>query len=528
MGAKVLISDALSKTAVAILQDHGLDVTFDPTLGKDPERLASVIGDYDAIAIRSATKMTAEMIEKAGRLKVIGRAGIGVDNVDISAASAKGVIVMNTPFGNSTTTAEHAIAMMFALARQIPAANCSTKAGKWEKSRFMGVEVTGKTLGIVGCGNIGSIVAARAQGLQMKVVAFDPFLKAERAVEIGVEKVELDDLLRRSDFISLHTPLNDKTKNLIDAEALAKTRPGVGIINCARGGLIDELALAEALDAGHVAGAALDVFAVEPAHENPLFGHEAVICTPHLGASTREAQENVALQVAEQIADFLVTGAVTNALNSPSVDAHEAPRLKPFVDLANNLGLFAGQILENGITGLRIEYEGEVAAMNTDALTAAIVAGTLRPVMPEVNVVSAPIVAKDHGIAIEQVRRDRQGTYDSYIRLTVEAGDQSRSVAGTVFSDGRPRIIQVKGINLESEFRPHMLFIRNEDKPGFVGRLGALLGDFEINIASFALGRRAPEDQAVALVEVDQDVEDSVLSQILMLPSVIQANRMAF
>ena len=335
---KVLITDALSDAAVQIFRDRGIEVDFQPGLGKDKEALAAIIGQYDGLAIRSATKVTDKLLAQATRLKVIGRAGIGVDNVDIAAATARGVVVMNTPFGNSITTAEHAIALMFALARQLPEADASTQAGKWEKNRFMGVELTAKTLGVVGCGNIGAVVADRAIGLKLKVIAYDPFLTPERAFEIGVEKVELDELLARADIITLHVPLTDKTRNLLSEENLAKTKRGVRIVNCARGGLVDEIALRAALDSGHVAGAALDVFVTEPAIENPLFGHPNVICTPHLGAATSEAQENVALQIAEQMADYLLSGAITNAINFPSISAEEAPRLKPFVALCEKLG----------------------------------------------------------------------------------------------------------------------------------------------------------------------------------------------
>src|SRR6185369_1708846 len=318
---KVLISDALSPAAVQIFRDRGIEVDFQPALGKDKEKLAAAVGNFDGLAVRSATKVTSKVLEQARNLKVIGRAGIGVDNVDIPAATARGIIVMNTPFGNSITTAEHAISLMLALARQIPEADASTRAGKWEKNKFMGVEIFGKTLGVIGCGNIGSIVADRAIGLKMKVVAYDPFLSAERAVELGVEKVELDDLLRRADFISLHTPLTDKTRNIIDAAALRKAKKGVRIVNCARGGLVDERAIAQALKTGHVAGAAFDVFEVEPAKDSPLFGLANVICTPHLGAATSEAQENVALQVAEQMADYLLKGAIAYAVNFPTITA---------------------------------------------------------------------------------------------------------------------------------------------------------------------------------------------------------------
>src|SRR5918998_1826457 len=372
---RVLISDALSPAAVQIFNDRGIDVDFQPDLGKDKDKLAAVIGDYDGLAIRSATKVTAKILERATNLKVIGRAGIGVDNVDIPAATARGIVVMNTPFGNSITTAEHAIALMFALARELPAADASTQAGKWEKNRFMGVELTSKTLGLIGAGNIGSIVAGRAFGLRMKVIAYDPFLTAERAMDLGVEKVELDELLARADFITLHTPLTEKTKNIIDAGAMARMKKGVRIINCARGGLVDEAALRKALDSGQVAGAAFDVFTEEPAKNNPLFNHPNVVCTPHLGAATAEAQENVALQVAEQMSDYLLRGAIANAVNFPSITAEEAPKLRPFIDLAEKLGSFAGQLTETGITKVQISYEGAVAHMKTRALTSAALAG---------------------------------------------------------------------------------------------------------------------------------------------------------
>ena len=450
--------------------------------------------------------MTEKVIAAAENLKVIGRAGIGVDNIDVTSASGKGIIVMNTPFGNSITTAEHAISLMLALARQIPAADRSTQQGLWEKSRFMGVEIYSKTLGIIGCGNIGSIVAERAIGLRMRVIAFDPFLSEERAIELGVEKVDLEGLLRRADFISLHTPLTDKTRDIIDANALSMTKPGVRLINCARGGLVVEEALKAALEAGHVAGAAVDVYAAEPAKENILFGMDGVICTPHLGAATEEAQENVAIQVAEQMSDYLLTGAVTNALNMPSISAEEAPRLKPFVALAEQLGSFAGQLTESGITGVVIEYAGQVSEMNKGALTSAMLAGLFRPMLAEVNMVSAPVIARDRGIAIDQITRDARGAYETYMRLTVKTERQERSVAGTVFADGKPRIIQVKGINMEAELGAHMLYITNADKPGFIGALGTTLGDAGVNIATFHLGRQTEGGDAIALVEIDEAI----------------------
>ncbi len=528
MAPRVLISDKLSQTAVQIFKDRGLEVDFLPDLGKDKDALLAAIKDYDGLAIRSATKVTGKIIAAAENLKVIGRAGIGVDNVDIPAASNRGIIVMNTPFGNTVTTAEHAIAMMLSVARQIPMANESTQAGKWEKSRFMGVEVFNKTLGLIGCGNIGTIVANRALGLKMKVIAFDPFLSPERALELGVEKVDFDELLARIDFLSLHTPLTDKTRNIIDAKALDAMKKGVRIINCARGGLVDEVALKAALEAGHVAGAALDVFEVEPAKENALFGMDNVVCTPHLGAATSEAQENVALQVAEQMADYLMLGGVSNALNMPSITAEEAPKLKPFIKLVEQLGGFAGQLTNSSLTEVTIEYCGEVANMNISALTSALLAGLMKPLLGEVNMVSAPVMAKERGIKVDEVRQTKRGVYENYIRLIVKSETQTRSVAGTVFSDGKPRIIQIKGINMEAELGQHMLYVSNEDKPGFIGALGVALGDAGLNIATFNLGRQAEGDDAIALVEIDGGVSPEVLTTLENLPHVRQAKALNF
>ena len=523
---KVLIADKMSPRAAEIFKERGVEV--DVITGLERDELIKIIDQYDGLAVRSLTKATPPVLEAATNMKVIGRAGIGVDNIDLPTATAKGIVVMNTPFGNSITTAEHAIAMMFALARDIPEANASTHAGKWEKSRFMGVELTGKTLGVIGCGNIGSIAASRGVGLKMKVIAFDPFLTPERALEIGVEKVELDEVLKRADFITLHTPLTDKTRNIINAEALAKCKKGVRIINCARGGLIDEKTLKEALESGQVGGVALDVFEEEPAKENPLFGMENVICTPHLGASTAEAQENVALQVAEQMADFLMTGAVNNAINMPSISAEDAPRLRPYVALAEQLGMFAGQLTESAIEGVEIEYVGEVSELNVAPLTSAIVAGLLRPLLSDVNMVSAPAMAKERGISVSEVKRDSKGAFDSYIRLSLKTERQQRSVAGTVFSDGKPRIIQVKGININAELAPRVLYITNTDAPGFIGSLGTVLGAHGINIASFQLGREKPGGDAVSLVNIDNEASKDVLKEIEELKQVMQVKQLFF
>nr|WP_319248606.1 phosphoglycerate dehydrogenase [uncultured Celeribacter sp.] len=507
MAPKVLVSDKLSETAVQIFRDRGIEVDFMPELGKDKEKLAEVIGKYDGLAIRSATKVTPALLEHADNLKVVGRAGIGTDNVDKEAASKKGVIVMNTPFGNMITTAEHAIAMMFAVARQIPEASASTHAGKWEKSKFMGVELTAKTLGVIGAGNIGGIVCNRALGLKMKVVAYDPFLSEERAAEIGVEKVELDELLKRADFITLHVPLTDSTRNILSKENLEKTKKGVRIINCARGGLVDEVALAELLKSGHVAGAAFDVFAEEPAKENPLFNLPNVVCTPHLGASTTEAQENVALQVAEQMSNYLLDGAVENALNMPSMTAEEAKVMGPWVQLAEGLGSFIGQVTEEAIETINITFDGVAADMNLKALEAAVIAGIMQAVNPDVNMVSAPLIAKDRGIQISKTTQDASGAFDGFIKLDIQTVEKYRTIAGTVFSDGKPRFIQIKGITIDSEMGEHMLYTTNKDVPGVLGKLGTLLAEHDENIANFTLGRAEEGGDAIAMTFLDTPIK---------------------
>ena len=504
---KILIADELSPRALDIFRSRGLEV--DVNVGLKKPELLKVIAAYDGLAVRSATKADKDVIAAARNLKVIGRAGIGVDNIDIPAATARGIVVMNTPFGNSITTAEHAIALLFAAARQIGAADVSTQAGKWEKNRFMGVELYAKTLGLIGCGNIGALVAERALALKMKVIAYDPFLSVERAVKIGVEKVELEDLLARSDVISLHTPLTDKTRNILSAEAISKTRKGVIIVNAARGGLVDEAALRAALESGQVAAAGFDVFITEPAKENVLFGAPNFVATPHLGASTNEAQENVALQVAEQMSDFLLSGAVTNALNMASITAEEAPRLKPFSALIEKLGSFAGQVADDGLEAVEIEYEGEVAHLNTRPLTAIALASLMRPLMPDVNMVSAPDVLRQKGTPLTESKRETSPIYGSLIRIRVLTGGSWRTLAGVV-NAGTAKIVEVKGMPLEADFHPVMLFINNQDKPGFIGALGTMLGEANINIATFHLGRQSEGRDAIAIVGVDQVVPEGV------------------
>jgi D-3-phosphoglycerate dehydrogenase len=523
---KVLISDKMSPRATEIFKARGIEV--DVTTGMSPEELIAAIPAYDGLAIRSATKVTPAVLEAAKSLKVIGRAGIGVDNVDLPAATARGIVVMNTPFGNSITTAEHAVALMFALARQLPEADRSTQAGKWEKSRFMGVELTGKTLGIIGCGNIGAIVAERGIGLKMKVIAFDPFLAPERARELGVAKVELDELLRRADFITLHTPLTDATRHMIDAATIAKMKPGVRIINCARGGLVVEADLKAAIKSGHVAGAALDVFEDEPAKQNALFGAENFVATPHLGASTEEAQENVAVQVAEQIADFLLEGAVVNAINMPSMSADEAAKLAPYMKLAHLLGSFAGQLTESGLLKVAIEYQGEAANLNNTPMTATLLEGLLSPVLETVNMVNAPVIARERDVEVTEIKHAKAVDYQTRIKLTVTTEKRVRSVCGTLFGGDKPRIIDIEGIELEAELSPHMLFTRNDDLPGLIGALGSILGEAGLNIATFNLGRDKPGGIAIALIAADDEIDEEVLKKVTALPHITQAKVLRF
>jgi D-3-phosphoglycerate dehydrogenase len=523
---KVLISDKMSAQAEQIFIARGVDVTVKTDL--KPEELKAIIANYDGLAIRSSTKVTADILQGATNLKVIGRAGIGVDNVDVPAATQTGVVVMNTPFGNSITTAEHTIAMMMALARQIPSANASTHAGKWEKTKYMGQELFGKTLGVIGCGNIGAIVADRAIGLKMKVIGFDPFLSAERAVELGIEKVELEDLFKRADFITLHTPMTEGTKGIINAAAMAKMKKGVRLINCARGGLIVEADLKTALDSGHVAGAALDVFEEEPAKSNPLFGHENVVCTPHLGASTVEAQENVALQVAEQMADYLLQGAVANAVNMPSVSAEDAPKLKPYMKLAEQIGSLAGQLATADVSEIQVEYEGLVAAINTKPLTALVLSGFLKPSMEGVNIVSAPARARERGIAIAETKREKAKDYQTLIRVTVTGTAGKNTVEGTLFGGEHPRIVHIDGVPVETAVSPHMIFIQNLDQPGLIGAVGTILGDNKINIADFNLGRIPGQGKAIALISTDEPVSEAITDALSKLKQVERVKILKF
>ena len=523
---RVLIADEVSEIAVQAFAERGIEVSVQP--GLTPGALADIIGDYEGLVVRSSTKVTAELVERAARLKVVGRAGTGVDNVDMDAATKRGIVVMNTPHGNSVTAAEHTIAMMCALARRIPQADRSTRKGSWERGRFMGVELRDKTLGVVGCGTIGAIVATLAQGLRMRVIAFDPYLAPERAASLGVTLATMDELLREADVITLHVPLTDETRGIIDTDALAKTRPGVRIVNCARGGLVVERDLKSAIESGHVAGAALDVFEEEPARENALFTLDEVIATPHLGASTVEAQENVALQIAQQMAQYLLTDTVVNAVNAPSVSPEEMAKLGPYLTLAEQIGSFAGQIAEGRIRGVTVTYEGQASALDSRLLTAAALQGLLAPRLDNINIVNAPFIARERGIAVREVKSATTADYQTLMRVEVLSQDEPQAVAGTLIGRGGRRIVEVEGIEVEAELGPHMLYFTNEDRPGLIGGVATILGEAGINIATFNLGRREPGGDAIGLIGVDSVVPDDVVDKLRARAAVIDLKRLNF
>jgi D-3-phosphoglycerate dehydrogenase len=517
---KVLVSDNISPKGVAILKKAGLEV--DVKTGMKPEELKACIGEYHGLVIRSATKVTAEIIDAAVNLRVIGRAGSGLDNVDKAAASKKGIVVMNTPGGNTITTAEHSVAMLFSVARLIPQATASMKAGKWEKKKFMGVELFNKTLGILGLGNIGSQVAKRAQGLEMNVIAYDPFLSEEKAKTLGIRKVSLDDLFTLSDFITVHTPLTPETKGVVNAETIAKMKDGVRIINCARGGIINEQDLYEALKIGKVAGAALDVFEKEPPTDNPLLTLDSVICTPHLGASTEEAQENVALAVAEQIVDYLVNGTIRNAVNFPSIPADQVPRLQPYISLAEKLGSFSSQIFEGGVTEITVEYRGDAAEINAAPVTIAAIKGFLSPILLEtVNFVNAPFIARERGIEVKETKTRDSGDYQSIIGLRIKSRDRESYVAGTLFSKKDPRIILIDDYKVEIVPEGELLLMYNNDKPGVIGNIGTLLGENRINIARMHFGRETAGGKAISVVSIDSTPTPEIMQKIRALPNIL-------
>ena len=524
--SEVLISDKISETALEVFKKNNVKVDYKP--GIEHSDLINIISKYQGLAIRSATKVTSDLLEKASNLKVIGRAGIGTDNIDKTLATQKGIIVMNTPFGNAVTTAEHTIAMIMSLVRFIPLADQSTRQGKWEKSKFNGIEVTNKTLGLIGCGNIGSIVAERAIGLKMKVIAYDPFLNSKKAEEIGVEKVDLDKILNKSDIISLHTPLTEETKNIISADAINKMKKGVRIVNCARGGLVDEHACRAGLDSGHIAGAAFDVFTEEPAINNILFDAPNFIATPHLGASTKEAQENVAIQIAEQISDYLKSGAVINALNYPNLSSEDARTLKPYLNLSYLLGSFLGQVTVDEIREIKLELEGKASSLNTEPILANLIAGVLEQTSESVNAVNSREVALNRGINFSTTKHERRCDYETLLTITLKHQFGTRSISGTLIGGYMPRIVNIQGIPIESDFPRHALYLRNYDKPGFIGDLGNTLGEKGVNIASFHLGRREKGGEAIALIETDEEISDGILKDVKNLPQVLRVNSVNF
>lgn len=520
---KILVSDKLAPEGLEILKKApGVSVEY--KTGMKPEELKAMIGDYDALIVRSATKATREIIEAGKNLRAIGRAGIGVDNVDVETATKRGIVVMNTPGGNAVTTAEHTISLLMALARKIPQAYVSLKEKKWEKGKFEGVEVMGKTLGVIGLGNIGRIVADRALGLKMKVIGYDPFVTPEMARSLGVEWVNLDELFRRSDFITIHTPKTEETKGLIRAESIAKMKDGVRIINCARGGIVVEKDLIEAIKSKKVAGAALDVFEKEPPEFGELFDMPEIIFTPHLGASTGEALVNVSVAIARQMIDYLLYGVITNAVNFPSVSKEVLEQLSPYLNLAERMGRLAGQLLST-LRGLEIEYRGEVANLNTKPITHSLLKGILESFTDEpVNYVSAPALAKARGISVKESSNSESGDFSSLIKLKIQ--DQSpelAEIAGTLFGKTDPRIVLIGGIHLEAIPSGYVLVVRNVDKPGVIGNIGSLLGRYQINIGQFQLGRKGGE--AVCMVNVDSPIPESALEEIRRLPNIISARQ---
>jgi len=525
MTYRILVSDTLSEAGLSILRSaNDVEVVYKPGL-KEAE-LAATIPGFHALVIRSGSKVTAKVIEAATDLKVIGRAGIGVDNVDVPAASHRGIVVMNTPTGNAVTTAEHAIALLFAIARKIPQATASMRAGKWEKNKFQGRELAGKTLGLIGLGNIGRIVADRALGLRMKVIAYDPMVTSERAAELGVELVSLDELWSRADAITVHTPLTNETRGLVNDAVIAKMKKGVLLVNCARGGIYDEAALLRGLESGQLGGVALDVFVEEPPGLIPLLERDDVICTPHLGASTEEAQERVALQVAEQVVAYLQTGTITNAVNVPSVSKEVAPRLKPYVELARRLGSFLAQVEKKAPRSIEVACTGEPAELGVTSIASAAVSGVLsRYLATNVNEVSAPHVAKDRGITIRQLKTTNgSGGFRALVSLRIEAADgQVARVDGTLAADGGARLVRWGDYELDAHLGGATLVILNEDRPGVIGAVGTVLGKAGINVSRMQVGLSPGSKRAASLWSLDSSLPPEVLEEIRQLPNVATA-----
>lgn len=524
---KVLVSDNLSELGVKIFREaEGIEV--DVKVGLSPEELKGIIGEYHGLAVRGATKVTADIISVAGSLKVIGRAGTGLDNVDIPAASKRGIVVMNTPGGNTVTTAEHTLSMMMALARNIPQACGSMKEGKWEKKKFSGTEILNKTLGIVGLGKIGTVVADRAVGLGMHVIAYDPYLSEEQAKAMGIRLGVLDELFKEADFITLHVPLTDETRGLINKQNIAKMKDGVRIVNCSRGPVVNEEDLADAIQSGKVAGAAIDVFSVEPPGQTRLVALPAVICTPHLGASTKEAQDNVAVAVAEQIRDYLLDGTIRNAVNAPAVSGEALETLRPYLDLAQRLGLFVGQAIRTGITRVEAQYSGDVLGLDLKPITTAFLTGMLTPIMKEdVNQVNAPMVAQERGIVLSETRVSRAEDFLSLLRFNVGTEKGEQIVEGTLFGKSEPRMVRYGPFRGEFDLSGELILIRGKDRPGLIGRVGASLGECGINISHFQFSRREVGGEALLFLNTDTRADIPCIQSIESLEHVESVQRLA-
>lgn len=518
---RVLVADRLSSKGIDILKgEENIHCYVEPNIS--PGELRATIGEYDGVIVRSATRVTADVMRASNRLKVIGRAGIGVDNIDVQAATRRGVLVMNTPGENSVAAAEHTLAMMLTMSRNIPQANISTKSGKWERSKFMGVELYNKTLGIIGIGNIGSLVAERAQGLKMNVIAYDPYISPDATTQKGISLVSLDDLLRQSDFISIHTPLTEETRHLIDAEAFEKMKRGVMIVNCSRGGIVDEGALFQALKSGKVGGAALDVFEREEAGENPLFDMENVVCTPHIGASTNEALENVAVAIADQVVDFLINKRIRNAVNTPMVGPDVLPVVEPYLVLGERLGSFLTQVSDFPIEELSVEYKGSVAQYGVSPITVSILRGLLTPYMGEVvNFVNASILAKERGIRVRESRSSSAEDFASTVTITAMGKEARNIVAGALFGTKDFRIVKINDFLIEAVPQGNMLLIQNYDRPGVIGSIGTALGKRNINIATMQFSRDRMGGNAISLLHVDSIISREVTEELSRLPNVI-------
>jgi D-3-phosphoglycerate dehydrogenase len=517
--ARVLVLDGLSEQGVDVFRARGIDVDVKPP--QSPAELAAIVGDYDGLVVRSATKVNEEALANSGKLKIIGRAGVGTDNIDKDAATKRGIVVMNTPGGNTISTCEHTFALLFALCRNVPLANASMQAGRWDRKNFMGTELCGKTLGVVGLGRIGGAVAKRAQAFEMKVIAFDPIMTQLKADGLGVELVSIDELVERSDFITLHAPKTDKTDNLFRTEHFKRMKPNCRIVNCARGGLVNEVELAQALRDGEIAGAALDVYTTEPLPENPFIGLDNIVMTPHLAASTDEAQLTVAVEVAEQIADYLTTGAIVNAVNVPSLDSETRKALMPLLGLAENLGRFQAAYSEGRPSAIEIEYSGEMGATDLYPITAAILAGYLSPSIEDVNAISAPHRLKEHGIACSEKRCPAGSDYAFEIGVTVITDAGSHTITGTLFDGSDPRICSIDGMRVDAKPEGHMVICINNDVPQVIGRVCLTLGEAGINIANLSLGREARGARALTVLNLDEAVSDAVLDAVRSIPNVI-------